>query len=185
MISLLQEFSDFCAANNIIFWLAHGTLLGWFWNKQFLPWDDDIDLQVSYSQLLDMRPLDNTMWKNQYLLELNPHYMNRRHQPNNVIDARFIDTSNGLFVDITALAEMPNGSVGCKSPHYYNQTDITPLHKTTLHGVSVWRPHLTMVILCREYGTKSMIQEYFWGWSTKQKRYYWHPEIREWNTRRT
>ena len=28
-------------------WLAHGSLLGWYWNKRILPWDTDIDVQVS------------------------------------------------------------------------------------------------------------------------------------------
>ncbi|KAF2964018.1 hypothetical protein GQX73_g9553 [Xylaria multiplex] len=28
-------------------WLAHGSLLGWWWNGRIMPWDYDLDVQVS------------------------------------------------------------------------------------------------------------------------------------------
>ena len=28
-------------------WLMHGSLLGWHWNRKVLPWDHDLDVQVS------------------------------------------------------------------------------------------------------------------------------------------
>ncbi|KAH6621395.1 LicD family-domain-containing protein [Chaetomium sp. MPI-SDFR-AT-0129] len=41
-------------------WLAHGTLLGWWWNGRILPWDFDVDAQVSAEtlELLIRRPQD-------------------------------------------------------------------------------------------------------------------------------
>jgi LicD family len=27
-------------------WLANGTLLGWCWGKQFVPWDHDLDMHI-------------------------------------------------------------------------------------------------------------------------------------------
>ncbi|KAF1816504.1 hypothetical protein P152DRAFT_126530 [Eremomyces bilateralis CBS 781.70] len=30
-------------------WIMHGTLLGWWWNGHIMPWDTDIDVQVSES----------------------------------------------------------------------------------------------------------------------------------------
>ncbi|KAJ8121654.1 hypothetical protein ONZ43_g1946 [Nemania bipapillata] len=32
-------------------WLAHGTLLGWWWNGRVMPWDYDLDVQVSAATL--------------------------------------------------------------------------------------------------------------------------------------
>ena len=32
-------------------WLAHGTLLGWWWSGRILPWDADVDAQVSGATL--------------------------------------------------------------------------------------------------------------------------------------
>ncbi|KAK7186664.1 hypothetical protein PSPO01_07198 [Paraphaeosphaeria sporulosa] len=28
-------------------WLMHGSLLGWWWNRRIMPWDSDIDVQVT------------------------------------------------------------------------------------------------------------------------------------------
>lgn len=28
-------------------WIMHGSLLGWWWNRRIMPWDSDIDVQVS------------------------------------------------------------------------------------------------------------------------------------------
>ncbi|KAL1841686.1 hypothetical protein VTJ49DRAFT_6725 [Mycothermus thermophilus] len=35
-------------------WLAHGTLLGWFWNGHNLPWDFDVDVQVTGDVMLQL-----------------------------------------------------------------------------------------------------------------------------------
>lgn len=32
-------------------WLAHGSLLGWWWNGRVMPWDYDVDVQVSVQTL--------------------------------------------------------------------------------------------------------------------------------------
>ena len=32
-------------------WVMHGTLLGWWWNGQILPWDSDIDVQMTLDTL--------------------------------------------------------------------------------------------------------------------------------------
>ena len=32
-------------------WVMHGTLLGWWWNGQILPWDSDIDVQMTLETL--------------------------------------------------------------------------------------------------------------------------------------
>lgn len=36
-------------------WIAHGTLLAWYWNAKILPWDWDLDTQV-YRHLLSRHP---------------------------------------------------------------------------------------------------------------------------------
>lgn len=28
-------------------WLMHGYLLGWYWNRKILPWDLDLDVQIT------------------------------------------------------------------------------------------------------------------------------------------
>lgn len=43
-LDVLQEFHDFCEANNLRYTLAFGTLIGVVRHKGYIPWDDDIDV---------------------------------------------------------------------------------------------------------------------------------------------
>ncbi|KAF1955115.1 hypothetical protein CC80DRAFT_356160, partial [Byssothecium circinans] len=109
-------------------WIMHGSLLGWWWNRRIMPWDDDIDVQVSESAIsflaryynmtvhsfndsdlgmstedAELMEANGNMGK-RYLLEVNPRYTNASAEDwLNVIDARWIDIDTGLFIDITAL----------------------------------------------------------------------------------
>lgn len=98
-------------------WLAHGTLLGWYWNGLSLPWDNDIDVQMTMASLVrlskgfnqtlvfDLTDEGYGQEMGSYLVDVNPAFCSRtKGNGNNTIDARFIDTQTGLYVDITALA---------------------------------------------------------------------------------
>ena len=62
-----------------------------------------------------------------YMLEINPHYVERTEADRlNVIDARWIDTETGLFIDITTIrrddTRVLNGVEGAlmvKDRHHY------------------------------------------------------------------
>jgi hypothetical protein len=135
-------------------WIMHGTLLGWWWNQkvgitdasvtsanfdklQILPWDSDIDVQVSESTIAYLAKYYNMTEYHfslpeietgrNYLLEINPHYTIRGTEDKlNVIDGRWIDTDTGLFIDIstvrknyTAIAQGITGALMCKDRHHY------------------------------------------------------------------
>jgi len=60
-----------------------------------------------------------------YMLEVNPHYVNREQTDKlNVIDARWVDTTSGLFIDITTARynythPAGEGMLSCKDGHEY------------------------------------------------------------------
>lgn len=60
-----------------------------------------------------------------YLLEINPHYNIRSTEDKlNVIDARWIDTETGLFIDISTIRRnwtdgVEAGALMCKDRHHY------------------------------------------------------------------
>lgn len=95
-------------------WLSHGTLLGWYWNGLNLPWDNDLDIQITIESLIKLaRNYNNSMivnWNDhnqfgRYLLDINPNFYNRETSGgDNVIDGRFIDIETGFYIDITALS---------------------------------------------------------------------------------
>lgn len=99
-------------------WLSHGSLLGWYWNGLSLPWDEDLDLQITidslyrlsrnYNQsiIVDISPDEGpyNMGMGQYFLDIGSRIFQREESKgDNVIDARFIDIRSGIYIDITSL----------------------------------------------------------------------------------
>ena len=156
-------------------WIAHGTLLGWWWNGKIMPWDWDLDTQVSGATLeylgknynmtkhsFDDVDKDGNPITIEYLLDINPYSKERtRGDGMNVIDARWINTQNGLFIDITGLSEIyPDNQPGvwsCKNYHKYHTKDLYPMRETTFQGVPAWIPYSYDRILTEEYGSKALV----------------------------
>lgn len=56
-IHLLDEFKAVCDRYKLIYWLDFGALLGAVRNKNFIPWDDDVDVSmpmVDYKRFLEI-----------------------------------------------------------------------------------------------------------------------------------
>ena len=48
LLKLIIEFDKFCKENQIIYYLMGGSALGAIRHKGFIPWDDDIDVFMTY-----------------------------------------------------------------------------------------------------------------------------------------
>lgn len=136
-----------------------------------LPWDWDIDTQVSEETLLYMGDYfnqtiaqytsDDRKVKRKYLLDVNPWSRQRdRGEGLNIIDARWIDIRNGLYIDITGLSELdPNTEPGiwqCKNFHRYRTEDLYPMRQTTYEGVPAKVPFKYDEILIEEYSNTAL-----------------------------
>ena len=102
---------------------------------QIMPWDSDIDVQVTEPTMFFLAKYYNMSTFHyespripdgrDYMLEVNPNFSNRsREDTDNVIDARWIDTTSGLFIDITAARydlDHPGGEgmMYCKDRHEF------------------------------------------------------------------
>ncbi|CAK7203045.1 mannosyltransferase [Sporothrix eucalyptigena] len=188
---LIRSYLTTFRALNVETWLAHGTLLGWWWNGKIMPWDYDLDVQVSDVTLYYLgkhynRTVHTYRYKDEttgeelvkeYLLDINPNHGLPRGDGLNIIDARWIDTSNGMFIDITGLAERePKRSPGiwsCKNFHRYRTRELYPMRETEFEGVPATIPYSFDKILTDEYGTKSLV-------STKWEGHSWNHELKEW-----
>lgn len=175
---LVRSYLATMQARGVETWLAHGTLLGWWWNGRVMPWDYDLDVQVSNDTLQWLGdhlnrtehayrgPVDAQTPMpavKRYLLDVNPHHVDvTRGDGMNIIDARWIDMANGMFIDITGLRERnPDvpGVWSCKNHHRYTGQDLWPMRTTEFEGVRARIPYSFEKILSAEYGPKSLVTE--------------------------
>lgn len=177
LTALIQAYLTTMQSIGVETWLMHGSLLGWWWNRRVLAWDDDIDTMVSEPALAFMAhfynlsmhhfELSETGEKRQFMLEVNPHWTNGSTTDHlNTIDARFIDTTTGLFVDITTLRKDrerdPDGSKGLmmvKDKHRFQAKDIYPLRQSVFEDRPVRIPYAYAELLTKKYGSVSLTRD--------------------------
>ncbi len=108
-------------------WIAHRTLFGWYWNRKFVPWDSYVDVQMSFETLADLVARNMSEHSHlaagedtprTYLLDINPHHTIASTQDvANTIDGRWIDTTTGKYIDITAVHVSPGKTEQALSDH--------------------------------------------------------------------
>ena len=65
LLDILDVFHNFCEENNLKYVLCGGTLIGAIRHKGFIPWDDDIDVQMPVEDYKKLKELwkDNEKYK--------------------------------------------------------------------------------------------------------------------------
>jgi phosphorylcholine metabolism protein LicD len=140
-----------------------------------------------------------------YLIEVNPNYTNKSTTDvYNHIDIRWIDVSNGLYIDITtihvapvqhSLTDSPYSSTHpsahetdpdafdtetqlyVKDTHAYLSTQLFPLRQSTFEGVKVKVPYAYEELLLEEYGSDALTEDWYNG-------YQFDKESRQWKKQR-
>lgn len=72
MLHILSEIDRICKKHNISYWLSSGTLIGAVRHGGFIPWDDDLDIEMmrdDYDKLMSILPA-----------ELPPHLALQNHE---------------------------------------------------------------------------------------------------------
>lgn len=116
---MIKAYLNFSRQNGLYTWIAHGSLLAWYWNGISFPWDSDVDVQMPIKSLHELgrrfnqslivenvASSDNTFHGlGRYFIDVGSSITHRtKGNGNNNIDARFIDLDTGLYVDITGLS---------------------------------------------------------------------------------
>lgn len=179
---LLRDFVGLCNARDVTPILMHGALVGWYQFRSLLPWDDDIDLCLSYRDLVGLnRAATNDLLydRQHHLFEINPNFVCRQTQNQsfrdnaepNKIDARFIDRTTGLFIDITALFPTGPDRISSKCPHSFCSNDVYPLQPTEFEGVAIHVPRRVEPVLEQEYGRWATNGRFPGYWTLKALQY--------------
>ncbi|KAF2623177.1 hypothetical protein BU25DRAFT_414685 [Macroventuria anomochaeta] len=137
-----------------------------------------------------------------YLLEVNPHYTDiSTSDTHNVIDARWIDTHTGLFIDITTVHPVPSSASAksqekhqiflgqdegreergseraremfTKDTHLYTTSSLFPLRESTLEGTRVFVPYAYEQLLLEEYGPQALTDTWFNSHMFEKERKEW------------
>lgn len=155
-----------------------------------MPWDTDLDVQISEAALYFLSEhynmTEHTMElpggeSRTYLLEINPNFVHRTVADKaNVIDARWIDTSSGLFIDITGVRrdyrsrnDGQQFALLCKDRHQFDERDIFPLRDSFFEEVPVKIPYAYTTLLAEEYGADSMVRTHYRGYTFNYKTNNW------------
>lgn len=111
-LDILLAVDRFCKDNNIDYYLCGGTLLGAVRHKGFIPWDDDIDIQMKrndYERFIV--EFDHPIYKTININNTSNYYLSNTK----VIDSRTFLIEEvkkpiplGVFIDIFPLDQLPN-----------------------------------------------------------------------------
>lgn len=55
LVGMLYDFDNICNQIGVNYWLSQGTALGAIRHGGFIPWDDDIDVEMTYSDFMKFR----------------------------------------------------------------------------------------------------------------------------------
>lgn len=113
MLDILKVLDEICRRHNIKYWLSYGTLLGAVRHGGFIPWDDDLDVEMEkedYNKLMKVLetelPQDYVLHNHEsdsnFLLFFSKiRYVKSYVEEYNSIDLKY--KYRGIFVDIFCL----------------------------------------------------------------------------------
>ena len=77
MLEILLEVDKVCKRHDIKYWLSSGTLIGAMRHDGFIPWDDDLDIEMmrsDYLRLMEVLPSELPEWLALQNDETDPNY---------------------------------------------------------------------------------------------------------------
>lgn len=69
MVDMLKYFDDICKQHDIKYWLSSGTLLGAVRHGGFIPWDDDLDVEMLSEDYKKMCEVFSAIQHDDYVLQ--------------------------------------------------------------------------------------------------------------------
>ena len=117
MLEILIEVDRICKKHDIRYWLSSGTLIGALRHDGFIPWDDDLDIEMmrqDYLRLLEVLPSELPEWLVMQNEETDPNYFffftKVRDRRSRLLEQNGYDRmwkEQGIFIDILPVEQHP------------------------------------------------------------------------------
>ena len=117
MLEILVEVDRICKKHNIRYWLSSGTLIGALRHNGFIPWDDDLDIEMmrsDYLRLMQILPSELPDWLALQNDETDPNYFyfyaKVRDRRSKMLEQNGYDRlwkEQGIYIDIFPMEQHP------------------------------------------------------------------------------
>lgn len=118
LLEMIKDIDNLCRENKIDYYILYGSALGAVRHKGFIPWDDDLDIGMSYDnykKFIDIceEKLDNNKYYVQTYEKENNYYLSFakiRNIRTTLIEEgnKNIDIIRGVYIDVFPLTGVPN-----------------------------------------------------------------------------
>ena len=127
---LLKNVSRVCRKLNLNWVLYYGALLGYYRNKELLPWDPDLDILMDKSQIEQLRKVaeGDVVYEDEFI----KFYLRPTDQDDGIVSAIFIDKQSMLYCDVFTYSVSKDGKAVriTKDPGPENKKYLSiPYHK--------------------------------------------------------
>ena len=117
MLDILTEVDRICKKHDIPYWLSSGTLIGAMRHDGFIPWDDDLDIEMmrkDYLRLMKVLPSELPEWLVLQNDETDPNYFyfyaKIRDRRSKMLEQNAYDRiwkEQGIYIDIFPMEKHP------------------------------------------------------------------------------
>ena len=130
MLDLLSEFDRVCKKHNLKYCVTAGTLLGAVRHKGFIPWDDDLDVQMPRHDYDKLMQIGENEFRHPYFFQtkytdlgMPTFFAKLRNSMTTAFTSEetngFIEYNKGIFMDIFPIDNLPNSDL--ERENYYRQ----------------------------------------------------------------
>lgn len=143
-IAMLDALASFCDRHNLRYYLSGGTLLGAVRHNGFIPWDDDIDVNMPRPDVEKLYKLTNGRIENYVLTRPDTNLFSR-------------NTEYFRLYDFKTVIESTDGGVDKKHPVYFPLfIDIFPIEGLPLKSLSTKLHYLKIIFLRKMQRSSSL-----------------------------
>lgn len=162
MRNLFLYMHQLLSESGIDYWISIGTLLGACRHEGFIPWDDDIDINVRYEDFAKIQALQARIEKDGFRLSkagggFKVTYNNKYRYP--YLDLIFVAENNGRYELCFPIDQNGNCTFGKAKEwpnEYFYSEDTFPLRLVPFEDFQVYAPQAMDKVVKQIYGEQAL-----------------------------